>query len=570
MSNSEVSETKNKKTITDSVAWKKLEEHFQQTQSLHMRDLFTANPQRFQQYHIRLNDILLDYSKNRITDETRKLLLNLAKDANIEAWREKMFSGEHVNITEDRAVLHVALRNRANTPMMVDGVNVMPDVNRVLDKMRLFSDAVRSGEYRGYNGERIKSIINIGIGGSDLGPLVVCESMKPYAQRGLNAYFVSNVDATHLQETLKNVEPESTLFVISSKSFVTQETMLNAESAKAWFLNLVGNDKAIAKHFVAVTNNVEAATDFGISADNIYEIWDWVGGRYSLWSAIGLPIALYLGMDHFEKLLEGAHEMDNHFKTAPLEENMPVMMAMLGIWYNNFHQSQSHAVMPYSQYLRRLPAYLQQLDMESNGKTIDREGERVDYLTGPIIWGEPGTNGQHAFFQLLHQGTKPVPADFIVPCISQNPMGNHHRVLVANCFAQTRALMHGKTTSEALEQLKEAGVPDDEINELFAHKVFDGNKPTNTILFDKLTPKTLGSILALYEHKVFVQGIVWNINSFDQMGVEYGKELAGEIQAELSHREQTESYDSSTNALINHRKETYYSYFDEHGYDHKK
>ena len=341
MSNSEVSETKNKKTITDSVAWKKLEEHFQQTQSLHMRDLFTANPQRFQQYHIRLNDILLDYSKNRITDETRKLLLNLAKDANIEAWREKMFSGEHVNITEDRAVLHVALRNRANTPMMVDGVNVMPDVNRVLDKMRLFSDAVRSGEYRGYNGERIKSIINIGIGGSDLGPLVVCESMKPYAQRGLNAYFVSNVDATHLQETLKNVEPESTLFVISSKSFVTQETMLNAESAKAWFLNLVGNDKAIAKHFVAVTNNVEAATDFGISADNIYEIWDWVGGRYSLWSAIGLPIALYLGMDHFEKLLEGAHEMDNHFKTAPLEENMPVMMAMLGIWYNNFHQSKA-------------------------------------------------------------------------------------------------------------------------------------------------------------------------------------------------------------------------------------
>lgn len=559
-----------KKTITDSAAWKQLEQHFQQTQSQHMRNLFAANPDRFNDFHIQLDDMLLDYSKNRITEETRQLLIDLAKEAGVEEWREKMFAGEHINVTEDRAVLHVALRNRCNKPMHVDGVDVMPDVNRVLDKMEIFSDSVRSGLLRGYNGERFKSIINIGIGGSDLGPQVVCESMKPFAQRGLNAYFVSNADSTHLQETLKQVEPESTLFVISSKSFTTQETMLNAVSAKKWFLDLVGSDKAIAKHFVAVTNNIEAATDFGITADNIYEIWNWVGGRYSLWSATGLPIALYLGMDHFEELLDGAHVMDHHFKEAPLEENMPVIMAMLGIWYNNFHQSQSHAVMPYSQYLRRLPAYLQQLDMESNGKTIDREGERVEYLTGPIIWGEPGTNGQHAFFQLLHQGTKPVPADFIVPCISQSPMGNHHRVLVANCFAQTRALMHGKTTSEALDQMREEGLSDDVINELFAHKVFDGNKPTNTILFEKLTPKTLGSILALYEHKVFVQGVIWNINSFDQMGVEYGKELAGDIQGELSHRDETKNYDSSTNALINYRKDIYYNHSGRRGSDRKK
>lgn len=558
-----------KKTITDSVAWKQLEQHFQQTQSQHMRDLFESNPDRFNDFHIQLDDLLLDYSKNRITEETRQLLINLAKEAGVEEWREKMFAGEHINVTEDRAVLHVALRNRSNEPMMVDGADVMPEVNRVLDKMEIFSNSVRSGLLRGYNGERFKSIINIGIGGSDLGPQVVCESMKPFAQRGLSAYFVSNADSTHLQETLKQVEPESTLFVISSKSFTTQETMLNAESAKKWFLGLIGNDKAIAKHFVAVTNNVEAATGFGITADNIYEIWDWVGGRYSLWSAIGLPIALYLGMDHFEELLEGAHIMDQHFKEAPLEENMPIIMAMLGVWYNNFHESQSHAVMPYSQYLRRLPAYLQQLDMESNGKTIDREGERVEYLTGPIIWGEPGTNGQHAFFQLLHQGTKPVPADFIVPCISQSPMGNHHRVLVSNCFAQTRALMHGKTTSEALDQMREEGVPDDVINELFSHKVFDGNKPTNTILFEKLTPKTLGSILALYEHKVFVQGVIWNINSFDQMGVEYGKELAGDIQGELSYRDETTNYDSSTNALINYRKDIYYNRLERREYDHK-
>lgn len=559
----------NTQNILDSDAWKQLDKHYQQTKTTHMRELFATNPDRFNQFSIRLNDILLDYSKNRVTDETLQLLIDLAKQAGVEKWREKMFSGEHINVTEDRAVLHVALRNRSNQPMTVDGKDVIPGVNRVLDKMRIFSEDVRSGDYRGYNGERIKSIINIGIGGSDLGPMVVCESMKPYAQRGLNAYFVSNADATHLQETLKNVEPESTLFIISSKSFTTQETMLNAESAKAWFLKLIGNDKAIAKHFVAVTNNNEAAIDFGIAENNLYEIWDWVGGRYSLWSAIGLPIALYLGMDHFEELLDGAHEMDQHFKDAPLEKNMPVILAMLGVWYNNFYDAQSHAVMPYSQYLRRLPAYLQQLDMESNGKTIDREGERVDYLTGPIIWGEPGTNGQHAFFQLLHQGTKPVPADFLVPCVSQNPMGNHHRVLVANCFAQTRALMHGKTFREALEQMQEDNVAEDEINELLAHKVFEGNKPTNTILFEKLTPKTLGSILAMYEHKVFVQGVIWNINSFDQMGVEYGKELAGDIQGELSHRDETNNYDSSTNALINYRKDIYFSHFDERGYDKK-
>jgi len=544
--------------LTDSVEWKALENHFKDMSHLHMRDLFNDNPDRFKQFSVGLNDILLDYSKNRITDETFKLLMDLARFAHVEENRDYMFAGENMNCTEFRPALHVALRNRSNTPVIVNGEDVMPAVNGVLVKMRDFTERVRSGEYRGYNGRRISHIVNIGIGGSDLGPHVVCEAMKPFAQRGLKAHFVSNADATHLVETLKLVEPETTLFIVSSKSFTTQETMLNAHSARKWFVEMVGNEAAVSKHFVAVSTNLEATTEFGIDTENVFEFWDWVGGRYSLWSAIGLPIALYIGMDHFEDMLQGAHEMDLHFENAPLEQNMPVILAMLGIWYNNFFDAQSHAIMPYSQYLERLPAYLQQLDMESNGKTIDRQSQRVNYLTGPIIWGQSGTNGQHAFFQLLHQGTKPVPADFLIPALSQNPLGLHHRVLFSNCLAQTKALMLGKKYIEALEEMKAAGSSSEEIDEAIDHKVFEGNKPTNTIIFERLNPKTLGSIMAMYEHKVFVQGIVWNINSFDQWGVEYGKVLAGQIQQDLAQPGDVDNHDSSTNGLINYRKGVYF------------
>ena len=544
--------------LTDSAEWKALTKHFKAMSHVHMRDLFDENSDRFEQFSVGLNDILLDYSKNRITDETFKLLMDLARFTQVEQSRDHMFSGENMNCTEFRPALHVALRNRSNKPVLVNGKDVMPDVNAVLAKMREFSEQVRSGQLRGYNGRRIRSIVNIGIGGSDLGPHVVCEAMKPFAQRDLKVHFVSNADATHLVETLKLVEPETTLFVISSKTFTTQETMLNAHSARRWFVDMVGKEAAVAKHFVAVSTNLEATTKFGIDSKNVFEFWDWVGGRYSVWSAIGLPIALYIGMDHFEDMLQGAHEMDRHFETAPLEQNMPVILAMLGIWYNNFFDAQSHAIMPYSQYLERLPAYLQQLDMESNGKTIDRENQRVNYLTGPIIWGQSGTNGQHAFFQLLHQGTKPVPADFLIPALSQNPLGLHHRVLFANCLAQTKALMLGKKYTEALEEMQAAGVSSDEIDDAIEHKVFEGNKPTNTIIFERLDPKTLGSIMAMYEHKVFVQGIVWNINSFDQWGVEYGKVLAGEIQQDLVQPGDVSNHDASTNGLINYRKGVYF------------
>jgi glucose-6-phosphate isomerase len=546
------------KELNQSPAWLALKEHYEEVKDLHMRDMFAEDPQRFEKFSTNLNDIMLDYSKNRITDRTMTLLMDLARQASVEEWRDNMFSGEAINSTEGRSVLHTALRNRSSKPIRVKERDVMPKVRAVLSQMRDFTEQVRSGEWRGYNGSRIKNIINIGIGGSDLGPHVVCESMKPFAQRGLKAYFVSNADATHLVETLKNVEPESTLFVIASKTFTTQETMLNAFSARKWFLDLVGNEKAIAKHFVAVTTNIELATQFGINEANTFAFWDWVGGRYSLWSSIGLTIALYLGMDHFEALLDGAFEMDQHFLKAPLEENIPVIMALLGIWYNNFFDAQSHAIMPYSQYLERLPAYLQQLDMESNGKTIDRRGHRVNYLTGPIIWGQSGTNGQHAFFQLLHQGTKPVPADFLIPALSQNPLGLHHRVLFSNCLAQTKALMLGKKYVEAVEEMKHNGFDKETIEEVIQHKVFEGNKPTNTIIFERLTPKTLGSILSMYEHKVFVQGIIWNINSFDQWGVEYGKVLAGQIQKDLASPGDVDNHDSSTNGLINYRKRVYF------------
>jgi len=542
--------------LTGLDSWKALEAHFEQIKDVHMRDMFEQDSDlsggRFKKFSTQMDDILLDFSKNRINDDTFRLLCDLARETGVEQWRDQMYAGEPINISEFRPVLHTALRNRSNAPVYVDGENVMPKINRVLAQMRYFTERVRGGHLRGYSGHLIKDVVNIGIGGSDLGPHVVCDSMKPYAQRGMNVHFVSNIDPTHLTEILKFVEPESTLFVISSKTFTTQETMLNAQSARQWFVEVTANEKAVARHFVAVTANKRAAAEFGILEENMFEFWDWVGGRYSLWSAIGLPIALYLGMDHFEEFLDGAHAMDMHFKSAPLEKNMPVILALLGVWYNNFFDAQSHAVMAYNQYLRRLPAYLQQLDMESNGKTISREGKRVDYLTGPIIWGETGSNCQHAFFQLLHQGTKPVPADFLIPAKSKNPLGEQHCVLLSNYFAQTRALMKGKTEAEARAELEASGASEEVIHDVLPHKIFEGNKPTNSILFKNLDPRTLGALLAMYEHKVFVQGIIWNINSFDQWGVEYGKQLASDIHEELHARQDASRYDDSTNNLINY------------------
>ncbi|MDH5611579.1 MAG: glucose-6-phosphate isomerase [Gammaproteobacteria bacterium] len=538
--------------LTELPAWKALKAHFAETKNLHMRDLFAQDNLRFEKFSTQMDDILMDFSKNRITDETFRLLCDLARETNVEGWRDQMFAGLEINISEYRPVLHTALRNRGNKPVIVDGEDVMPKINKVLQQMRYFSERVRGGHWRGYSGHLIKDVINIGIGGSDLGPHVVCDAMKPFAQRGMNVHFVSNIDPTHLTEILKFVQPESTLFIVSSKSFTTQETMMNSHSAREWFVRTTGSEKAICKHFVAVTSNIKAASEFGILPENVFEFWDWVGGRYSLWSAIGLPIVLYLGMDHFEDLLAGAYAMDEHFKNTPIEKNIPMILALLGIWYNNFFEAQSHAVMAYNQYLRRLPAHLQQLDMESNGKTITREGARVNYATGPIIWGESGSNCQHAFFQLLHQGTKPVPADFLIPAKSKDPLGKQHSVLLANFLAQTRALMKGKTEAEARLELEAAGMAEDKINEVLPHKVFEGNKPTNSIVFEKLDPRTLGSLLAMYEHKVFVQGVVWNINSFDQWGVELGKQLAGEILGVLSSREKTDSYDVSTNALLDY------------------
>jgi glucose-6-phosphate isomerase len=541
--------------LTASASWKALQAHFEQVQHAHMRDMFDQDPDRFEKFSARMDDILLDFSKNRINDETFRLLCDLARETGVEDWRQLMFTGEPINISEFRPVLHTALRNRSNEPIFVDGENIMPKVNRVLAQMRYFTERIRGGHLRGYSGHLITDVVNIGIGGSDLGPHVVCDSMKPYAQRGMNVHFVSNVDPTHLTEILKSVEPESTLFVISSKTFTTLETMLNAQSARRWFIDLTNNEKAVARHFVAVTTNRKAAAEFGILEENMFEFWDWVGGRYSLWSAIGLPIALYLGMDRFEEMLEGAYAMDMHFREMPLEKNIPVILALLGVWYNNFFDAQSHAIMAYNQYLRRLPAFLQQLDMESNGKTINRQGERVDYLTGPIIWGETGSNCQHAFFQLLHQGTKPVPADFLIPARTMNPLDDQHCVLLANYFAQTRALMRGKSMEEALDELKAAGASEDVIRDVLPHKIFEGNKPSNSIIFENLDPRTLGALLAMYEHKVFVQGVIWNINSFDQWGVEYGKQLATVLGEELVIAKGAEAYDASTNHLINYALE---------------
>jgi len=530
--------------------WKLLAEHFRQVKDLHMKELFSGNPERFAKYAIRFNDILVDYSKNRITGDTIPLLIRLAEEAGLKEAIEKMFTGDRINETEDRPVLHVALRNRGNAPIHVDGKDVMPQVNEVLKKMKGFSANVISGKWKGYTGKKITDIVNIGIGGSDLGPVMVTECLRPFA-KGPAVHFVSNVDGTQITETLNRLKPDRTLFLIASKTFTTEETMTNAFTAREWFVNCAGDPQKISKHFVAISTNADKVKAFGIDRENMFTFWDWVGGRYSLWSAIGLSIACRVGFENFTELLEGAYEMDQHFRHAPFRENIPVILALLGIWYNNFFGAETEAILPYDQYMNPFPAYFQQGNMESNGKSVDRSGKKVAYQTGPIVWGEPGTNGQHAFFQLLHQGTKLIPADFLAPAISHNPVGEHHAILLSNFFAQTEALMKGKTEEEAIQDLRAEGRNDEEIGKLLPYRVFEGNRPTNSILFKKLTPRVLGNLIAMYEHKIFVQGVIWNIFSFDQWGVELGKQLAGKIQPELKDEKPVASHDSSTNGLVN-------------------
>ena len=538
--------------FTDLPAYAQLLSHYNDLKDRQMRDLFAENPNRHTTFSRSFEDILLDFSKNRITTETLNLLIQLAQQADLNDAIGKMFSGDVINQTEGRAVLHVALRNRSNTPILVDGQDVMPDVNDVLSRMKTFTESVRSGAWKGYTGEAITDVVNIGIGGSDLGPVMVTEALKPYGDdKKLRVHFVSNVDGTHIYETLQTVRPETTLFLIASKTFTTQETMTNALTARQWFLDTAKDETAVAKHFAALSTNETAVQKFGIDPANMFGFWDWVGGRYSLWSAIGMSIALYVGFDNFEELLAGAHAMDTHFRDTPLEQNLPVILALMGIWYNNFFGAQTEAILPYDQYMHRFAAYFQQGDMESNGKSVDRDGQPVDYQTGPVIWGEPGTNGQHAFYQLIHQGTKLIPCDFLAPAISQRPIGEHHKILMANFFAQTEALMNGKTEVEAADELRDAGKSEDDIKTLAPFKMFPGNRPTNSILFKKLTPRTLGSLIALYEHKIFTQGVLWNIYSFDQWGVELGKQLASRILPELKDDSPVNSHDSSTNGLMN-------------------
>uniref|UniRef100_A0A8V0XXA9 Glucose-6-phosphate isomerase n=1 Tax=Gallus gallus TaxID=9031 RepID=A0A8V0XXA9_CHICK len=538
---------------------KLLEWHKANASKLVLRQLFEADKDRFHKFSLTLNtdhgDILLDYSKNLVTEEVMKMLIELAKSRGVESARERMFSGEKINFTENRAVLHIALRNRSNTPILVDGKDVVPEVNKVLDKMKHFCQKVRSGEWKGYTGKAITDVVNIGIGGSDLGPLMVTEALKPYSKGGPRVWFVSNIDGTHIAKTLAELHPETTLFIIASKTFTTQETITNAVTAKEWFLHAAKDPSAVAKHFVALsTNGVSITTLFRLSSVlNTFEFQSlWVGGRYSLWSAIGLSIALHIGFDNFESLLAGGHWMDKHFHTAPLEKNVPVLLAMLGVWYINCYGCETHALLPYDQYMHRFAAYFQQGDMESNGKYITKKGSRVDYNTGPIVWGEPGTNGQHAFYQLIHQGTRMIPCDFMIPVQTQHPVRNglHHKILLANFLAQTEALMKGKTADEARKELQAAGLSGDALEKLLPHKVFEGNRPTNSIMFTKLNPFTLGAIIAMYEHKIFVQGVVWDINSYDQWGVELGKQLAKKIEPELESDAPVTSHDSSTNGLI--------------------
>jgi glucose-6-phosphate isomerase len=534
---------------TQTAAWKALRAHQDEVRDLQMRDLFREDPDRAARFSLTLGDLLFDFSKHRITDQTVSLLTQLCEECGVRDWITRMYSGDVINETEGRAVLHTALRNRGDRTVTVDGADVMPDVRRVLSQMRAFAASVREGAWVGFTGRVITDVVNIGIGGSDLGPVMVTEALRPYWKQGLRAHFVSNVDGTHLSEVLRQLQPETTLFIIASKTFTTQETLTNARSARQWLVDRLGNEEAVAKHFVALSTNRDAVVEFGIDPANMFEFWDWVGGRYSLWSAIGLSIATIIGMDHFEELLAGAYEVDEHFRSAPLRENMPVIMAVLGVWYHNFFGAASHAVLPYDQYLHRFPAYLQQADMESNGKSASRDGEIIaGYTTGPIVWGEPGTNGQHAFFQLLHQGTHLVPCDFIVAAQSQNPLGEHHDILVANCIAQAEALMRGKTADEAREELEKAGTPEDRVAALVPHKTFSGNRPSSTFMVERLTPRALGRLIALYEHKIFVQGVIWNVYSFDQWGVELGKQLAKVVLPELSGADG--EHDASTRQLI--------------------
>lgn len=540
---------------TQTEAWKKLREHFKEMKSVQMKDLFEKDKERFSKFSLTFEDMLVDLSKNIITTKTLKLLFKLAKEVKLKDAIGKMFSGEKINETENRAVLHTALRNRSNNPVMVDGKDVMPDVNAVLKKMEEFSDKIISGHWIGFSGIIITDIVNIGIGGSDLGPLMVTEALKPYKKINIDVHFVSNVDGSHIVETLKRLNPETTLFMIASKTFTTQETMTNAFTARKWFLNSAQNEEHIKKHFVAISTNKEGVIEFGIDPENMFVFWDWVGGRYSLWSAIGLSIACFIGFENYIELLEGAYAMDTHFKETSFEENIPVILALIGLWYTNFFESETEAILPYDQYLHRFPAYFQQGNMESNGKYVDRNGKNVNYQTGPIIWGEPGTNGQHAFYQLIHQGTKMIPCDFLAPAVSHNPIGDHHQKLISNFLAQTEALMKGKSKEEVLSEFKASGKSEEEIKKLLPFKVFKGNIPTNSILFKKLTPRTLGSLIAMYEHKIFTQGIVWNIFSFDQWGVELGKQLAKTIQPQLKDKTKITCHDSSTNGLINTIKE---------------
>lgn len=531
--------------------WKKLNTHYKKIKDVEIKELFTEDPERFRKFSLQLEDILVDFSKNRITAKTLSLLEELAQQSELKAAIEAMFNGEDINETEGRAVLHTALRNFSGKPVKADGKNVMPEVQQVLKQMQDFSARVHSGEWKGYTGKKIKYIVNIGIGGSDLGPFMVTEALKPFWVEGIQPYFVSNVDGTHIAETLKKVDPEETLFLVASKTFTTQETMTNALTAREWFLNAAKEEAHIAKHFVALSTNEKDVVKFGIDKENMFVFWDWVGGRYSLWSAIGLSIVLTIGYDNFEQLLRGAHATDLHFRNTPFDKNIPVVLALIGLWYNDFFGTQTEAILPYDQYMHRFAAYFQQGNMESNGKSTDRRGKAVEYATGPVIWGEPGTNGQHAFYQLIHQGTVMIPCDFIAPAISHNPIGDHHTKLLSNFFAQTEALMNGKPKEVVRKELVAAGKSHDEIKAILPFKVFSGNRPTNSILVKKITPYTLGQLIAIYEHKIFVQGVIWNIFSFDQWGVELGKQLANAILPELKDNKPVASHDSSTNGLIN-------------------
>ncbi len=541
-------------------AWKALLAHHEEVAPLHLRDLFAGDPDRFDRFSVCLDDFLLDFSKNRITEQTFRLLMELARDAGVKGWRDRMLAGEPINNTEDRAVLHIALRRPADQPLELAGQDIMPAVEAVRRQIADFSRRLRGGDWRGFTGQPIQDVVNIGIGGSDLGPKMVCEALKPYQSPDLRSHFVSNVDGAHLADTLAGLDPARCLFIIASKTFTTQETMANAASARVWLVDRLGDAAAVSRHFVAVSTNQAAVRDFGIDPANMFAFWDWVGGRYSLWSAIGLPIALAVGAERFFELLDGAHRMDEHFRTAPMEKNMPVILALLGIWYRNFFGACSHAVLPYDQHLCHLPSYLQQCDMESNGKSVNRAGEPLKTASGPVLWGEAGTNGQHAFYQLIHQGSELVPADFIAaaepPLETGDPLlARHHPILLSNFFAQAEALMRGKTEEEARRELEDHGLDEEKIDQLAPHKVFAGNRPSNAILFRHLDPRTLGMLIALYEHKIFVQGAIWGVNSFDQWGVELGKQLAKAILPELAESGAVTGHDSSTNGLINHYKD---------------